>query len=95
MENQTDFYNDENLHLLVDKIMAISKKPDGNERCVSEMLWFGVGKDIYAERSELEKAGLAYDNSPNSLFGYLKNKKDVRKFVDFISNNSDAVVLYN
>ena len=71
---------------------AWANRQTGKEKIVNDTLHYGVSAYPYAFTVELKKAGVNYIVAPGaskelSHIGYFENKRELRKFVQWLYNN--------
>jgi hypothetical protein len=71
----------------INKVLnRIYAKPNGKEKGVNEVIYFGVSDTPYAYRTEANKAGIEYTEGRNSLFVY-PDRENMRKLLTWLLNN--------
>lgn len=56
-------------------------KNKGKEFIINDSLHYGVGKNVYAYKSDLKKFNSKFFPSSNKVFGYLETQEEIKKFL--------------
>ena len=75
-------------------LRAMYSKPDGRERSINDAIYYGMGQYPYAAVFDLNKAQCKFTPSPNSAWGYLSNKREAGKFLDWLYKEDGYYHIY-
>jgi hypothetical protein len=75
-------------------LRAMYSKPDGRERSINDAVYFGVGEYPYAAVFDLKKAQCKFTPSHNSAWGYLSDRKEAAKFLDWLYREDKYFYIY-